>query len=377
MTLLGLSMVWGVQLLSALALKAVTALNYALLAPSVPPMCLAIALLTGYEFFDRHSRDSWLKVAGIVICVVGSVLIALTASSEAGGAASRSVIIGNVLLFCNKISIAVYPIIEKKLLGKGYDPVVIVAWGYFSGSCLTLLSVIPYLVLDTSAATGGPSPWNISAAGWRAICYAAFLTSAFNYSAMIFVNKKIGPVLVMAFYPYQAVCTPILASIFLGSVLSTNDVVGGIIIVVGLALCVLAKWRERGAVAKADQASAARAGTAAAAAAAAAATATTSDLPLPPRQPSASEEDVVVGLALDVAAMWRERSAHSSGEDGGRNGGGGAAATATANVAGEESTSLHAAEGGDNVYRRAEDGKLAFAPLTTAAPPEEPPGLER
>ena len=238
--LLGLSMVWGVQLLSALALKAVTALNYALLAPSVPPMCLAVALLTGYEYFDRRSRDSWLKVSGIVISVIGSVLVALTASSEAGATASRSVIIGNVLLFANKICIAVYPIIEKKLLGKGYDPVVIVAWGYFSGSCLTLLSVIPYLVLDTSAATGGPSPWSISPAGWRAICYAAFLTSAFNYSAMIMVNRKVGPVLVMAFYPWQAICTPILASIFLGSVLSTNDIVGGIIIIVGLALCVLA-----------------------------------------------------------------------------------------------------------------------------------------
>lgn len=254
--LLGLSMVYGVQLLSALALKAVTALNYALLAPSVPPMCLALSLLTGYEYFDRHSRESWLKVGGIAVCVVGSIVVAVTASAEAGGKASTTVIIGNILLFGNKISIATYPIIEKKMIEKGYDPVSIVAWGYASGSALTLLGVIPYLVLDAgaAAASGAASPFNISGSGWLAICYAAFLTSAFNYAAMIWVNRRVGPVLVMMFYPWQAVCTPLLAFLFLGSTLSSNDVVGGLLIVAGLALCVVAKWRERVAAAGAEAA---------------------------------------------------------------------------------------------------------------------------
>ena len=263
--LLGLAMVWGVQLLSALALKAVTALNYALLAPTVPPMCLAFALLTGHEHFDRHSRNSWIKLGGIAVAAVGTIVVAATASSEAGAASSSAVIIGNVLLFGNKICIAIYPIIEKKLILKGYEPVAIVAWGYASGSALTLLSVIPYLVL---APSGG---WDISASGWRAICFAAFLTSALNYSLMIFVNKRCGPVLVMAFYPWQAICTPLLASVFLGSILSANDVVGGVIVILGLSLCVLAKYRERDVVAA----------VAATAAAAAAAAASSSSFPQP------------------------------------------------------------------------------------------------
>jgi hypothetical protein len=193
------------------------------------------------------------------VCVLENEMMygtAMPVSAEAGGKASTTVIIGNILLFGNKISIATYPIIEKKMIEKGYDPVSIVAWGYASGSALTLLGVIPYLVLDAgaAAASGAASPFNISGSGWLAICYAAFLTSAFNYAAMIWVNRRVGPVLVMMFYPWQAVCTPLLAFLFLGSTLSSNDVVGGLLIVAGLALCVVAKWRERVAAAGAEAA---------------------------------------------------------------------------------------------------------------------------
>jgi hypothetical protein len=50
----------------------------------------------------------------------------------------------------------------------------------------------------------------------------------------------------MAFYPYQAFATPILAFIFLGSTVTINDAAGGIVIIIGLFICVYAKWRERG-----------------------------------------------------------------------------------------------------------------------------------
>lgn len=177
---LGLTMGFGVQVLSALALKNISALNYALLAPSVPPMNLSISIFTGYEYFSRHSRNSWLKVSGIIISVIGSIAVALTASAEASKSGGN-VILGNILLFGNKICIAIYPIIEKRLLKKGYDPVAIVAWGYLAGSSLTLLSIIPAIVLDC----GGGASFNISFSGWIAVLYASILTSALNYSLMV------------------------------------------------------------------------------------------------------------------------------------------------------------------------------------------------
>lgn len=344
--LLGLTMVWGVQLLSALALKAVTALNYAMLAPSVPPMCLAFALLTGHEHFDRRSYNSWLKVGGISVAAAGTVVVAATASSEAGAVASSAVILGNVLLFTNKICIAIYPIIEKRLILKGYEPVSIVAWGYASGSALTMLSVIPYLVL---APSGG---WDISASGWRAICFAAFLTSALNYSLMIYVNKKVGPVLVMAFYPWQAICTPLLASAFLGSVLTANDAVGGILVVIGLALCVLAKWRERGVVA-------------AAAAAAAAATAANEKA-----DTDAAVAQQLASSTVDTFAVPAEAASQPL------------AGTFSGGVAVVGTGFTSDVGGGADDFVRASDGSLSFAPLVPAgaeivapASPPSPPGL--
>ena len=387
LVLLGFLMVWCVQLLSALALKAVSALNYALLAPSVPPLCLAASLLTGYEYFDRRSPDSWLKIAGIVIASVGTVVVAVSASGAAGSA-SASVVVGNVLLFVNKIGIALYPLVEKKLLSR-YDAVSIVAWGYATGSALTLLSVIPYLVLgDATAASGARSPWAISPSGWLAIFFAGLFTSAFNYAAMIEVNKRCGPVLVMAFYPYQAIATPILASIFLGSSLSSNDVVGGVVIVVGLALCVVAKWRERGAVAAAAAAhhSAALPAAAAAAPAVLSAGALAPLAPPPPPPPSQPPQDggdgAVIGLALGVVALCRERDAmaaasaastppNTTPRDGGGGGGGAAAEAEAACLRGAA-----AAGGEDGGLVCAADGSVDFAPLVLPArPPAHPPGL--
>jgi drug/metabolite transporter (DMT)-like permease len=110
--LLGLLMVWGVQLLSALALVHITASNYALLAPSVPVITLIIALATGYEHFNRGSARSWLKVGSILITVGGAAYIAATAFLAAKPAVVdgryRNPLLGNAFLITNKASTGVW-----------------------------------------------------------------------------------------------------------------------------------------------------------------------------------------------------------------------------------------------------------------------------
>jgi drug/metabolite transporter (DMT)-like permease len=238
--LLGLTMGWGTQLLSAISLKEITPLNYALFAPLTAPMCLCFSVLLGYEYFNRSNRASWLKVAGIVIAVIGGIITALTASAEAGSGSKR-VLLGNIFLFLNKVSIALYPIIEKKLLKK-YPPVIIVANGYATGAFLTLLSIIPSIALDSSIS------FDIPASGWWAILYSGVFVSSLNYSLMIFVNQKLSPAYVMMFYPMQAVFVPTFAYFLLGSSVSPYDLIGGFIIIAGLFLCVYAKFQEAKAI---------------------------------------------------------------------------------------------------------------------------------
>lgn len=234
-------MIWGAQLMSALALVHITPGNYALFAPTVPVLTLSISLLTGYEYFNRHSWLSWVKVGSIAVTASGALYVAVDSFVNAPPSLDtdgryRNPLLGNVLLMFNKCCVAIYPIIEKHLLQR-YEPLVIVAWGYAMGAILMVMSVVPCAM--------NPAAWNISSSGVGAIIYSGLLSSAFNYTLMCWINKHTSPVMVMSFYPYQSICTPLLAWLFLGNTVSTSDAVGGFIIVCGLVCCVVARAYER------------------------------------------------------------------------------------------------------------------------------------
>ncbi len=95
---------------------------------------------------------------------------------------------------------------------------------------------------STSAVTA--AAWDIDGAAAGAILYSGLLSSFFAYAAMAYVNARMGPVTVMAFYPLQSVVTPVLSAIFLGSRVLAADIGGGAAIVAGLALCMWAKVAE-------------------------------------------------------------------------------------------------------------------------------------
>jgi hypothetical protein len=131
--------------------------------------------------------------------------------------------------------VGAYPVLEKRLLSR-YEPLVIVAWGYLFGSALTLMSVIP--------CAADPAAWHVSPAGIGAAFFAGIATSAFNYTAMNRVNQVTSPAFIMSFYPLQSLLTPALALAILGSPVRVQDVVGGLIIIAGLALLLTTRWWE-------------------------------------------------------------------------------------------------------------------------------------
>lgn len=241
--LLGALMIWGVQLLSALALQHLTANTYAIFAPSVPVFCLVVAVVFGYERFNRRERASWLKLAAVLLTAGGALFIAIHAYLSAGhsgsASAQKNALVGIGMLLTNKVSVASYPVLEKRLL-KEYDSLVVVAWGYTFGALQVLMSVIP-CVTESSA-------WSLSSSGIGAIAYSSLLSSAFNYAVMIQVNKAVGPVAVMAAYPLQSVMTPLLSFAILGMGFEWSDAIGGGIIIGGLALLIYARREERQAI---------------------------------------------------------------------------------------------------------------------------------
>ena len=236
--LLGATMIYGVQLLSALALEHLSANTYALLAPTVPVFCLMVAAFMRVEQFDIKTMGTWLKIGSIIITVSGAAYIAFRAYITHPMTEKGNVLLGLGLLLSNKISVATYPVLEKRLMSK-YSPLTIVAWGYTYGACLTALAAIP--AASSAVNTGG---WKLAASGWLAIIYSSLISSAFNYSLMAWVNSHTSPVVVMAWYPWQSICTPILAYLILGTPMEADDALGGVIIIIGLSLLMAARYKE-------------------------------------------------------------------------------------------------------------------------------------
>ena len=234
--LLGLAMIWGVQLLSALSLEHLSANTYALLAPTVPVVCAAVSIATGYEPFDKRSFMSWSKVLAIAVAVSGAAWIAVGAYVNSPTKDKGNTVLGLALLMSNKVCVSLYPIQEKRLM-KRYKSLTVVSWGYATGAVLVFFSVIP-------CALGSTALWHIGPAGWQSIFFSAFVTSAFNYALMAEINSRTSPLTVMSFYPWQSICTPLLSFAILGAPLAASDGVGGFIICVGLFLLAFARWRE-------------------------------------------------------------------------------------------------------------------------------------
>ena len=238
--LLGLVMIWGVQLLSAMSLEHLSANTYALLAPTVPVLCAAVAISAGLERFDRKSTASWTKIAAVLIAVIGAAIIAVGAYVGSAAKDKGNTALGLILLGANKVCVATYPVMEKKLM-KTYRPLTIVAWGYATGAILVIMSVLPCALSSTSL-------WHVGRDGWVSIFFSAFVTSSFNYALMAEVNRRTSPLTVMSFYPVQSFMTPILSAALLSAPLNNSDGIGGAVIVFGLFALAFARWREGGDV---------------------------------------------------------------------------------------------------------------------------------
>lgn len=287
---LGLLMIWCVQLLSALALNFITASQYALFSPSVPVFCLLVSWLGGTEVLHRRLNSSWLKALAIVVTLGGAVFIAAMNYSPKGTA--KNPLIGFGYLLVNKVAVGAYPVFQKSLLAK-YPSHVVVAWGCKLTRAIPhphpnapaprtraphLLHLVPHqtdaagavlTLMSAATCATDAEAWAVAPSGWAAVIYSALLSSALNYLLMAWVNKLVSPLFVMGaamqrppppaplppaafhapstragFYPLQMVLTPALATTLLNEPFHPTDAVGGVFIIIGLVLLMRAKVVE-------------------------------------------------------------------------------------------------------------------------------------
>ncbi|XP_002968596.2 WAT1-related protein At3g45870 isoform X1 [Selaginella moellendorffii] len=248
---LGLSGIFGNQLLFLLGLNLTSPSYAAAVQPAIPVFTFVLALANGTETLNWTGYDTLAKVGGVFLSVCGALLMALYKGpllfgrtehlhhggtivgvsllqriSSATGAENWQ--LGILCLLGNCFLMALYIAYQAPVLAKYPFGLTVTAYSYLFGTLLMAFTGV--------LAVGDTTQWLFNQVEGYAVLYAGVFASAINYVLLTWSNGVVGPSLVALYIPLQPLASSTLACVFLRSPLFLGSVLGGLLIVAGLLL---------------------------------------------------------------------------------------------------------------------------------------------
>ncbi|KAJ3672566.1 hypothetical protein LUZ60_007287 [Juncus effusus] len=252
--LLGLTGIFGNQLLFLLGLSYTNPSYAAAFQPAIPVFTFLLAVLLGVETVNLYKKSGLAKISGTLICILGALFMVFYKGPSLIGPTDSNLnsMLGSLItgptnlnlsstnlswsltpwhlgvlcLIGNCLLMGAYFVIQKPVLVKYPASLSLTAYSY---SFATI-----FMVLTAVFLTSGLEEWYLNSTEIVAVLYAGVVASCLNYALMTWCNKVLGPTLVSLYIPLQPAMSTFLSTIFLGSPVYLGSIIGGVLIVAGL-----------------------------------------------------------------------------------------------------------------------------------------------
>jgi drug/metabolite transporter (DMT)-like permease len=177
---------------------------------------MVLGFVLGFE------RPGWKGVVGVGLCILGVGMVLY------GGLSSEDdSLLGDLVILLAAMCVGAYTVLSMPMLRR-HSPLAVATYPTLFGGPVVLLLSLPYLPkVEWGSLGAGP---------WAALAYSAIPATAFAFAAWQRGISRIGANRVLI-YQYLITFTGVTSGvIFFGEDLTTDKIVGGAVILVGVYL---------------------------------------------------------------------------------------------------------------------------------------------